>query len=112
MTRICSGNIGHNYVSKQNNRLPKLANIVGGATGHVAIASMWNDHYSHLLCKVPSLNLPMHIQYIYIYALKEVTDFYQTQSTSFYMCFMDASKAFHRVSHWTLFKKIIDGGSP
>ena len=28
------------------------------------------------------------------------------------MCFMDASKAFDRVNHWTLFKKIIDRGTP
>ena len=34
------------YVSKQNNGSLKLADTVGGATRHVAIASMWNDHYS------------------------------------------------------------------
>ena len=28
------------------------------------------------------------------------------------MCFMDASKAFDRVNHWTLFKKLIDRGTP
>ena len=28
------------------------------------------------------------------------------------MCFMDASKAFDRVNHWTLFKKLIDSGTP
>ena len=28
------------------------------------------------------------------------------------MCFMDASKAFDRVNHWTLFKKLIDIGTP
>ena len=40
-----------------------------------------------------------------IYTLKEVIDFYHSQSTSIYMCFMDASKAFDRVNHWTLLKK-------
>ena len=44
--------------------------------------------------------------------LKEVIDFYHSQSTSIYMCFMDASKAFDRVNHWTLFKKLIDRGTP
>ena len=34
------------HVSKQNNGSLKLADTVGGATGHVDIASMWNDHYS------------------------------------------------------------------
>ena len=47
-----------------------------------------------------------------IYTLKEVIDFYHSQSTSIYMCFMDASKAFDRVNHWTLFKKLIDRGTP
>ena len=41
-----------------------------------------------------------------IYTLKEVIDFYHSQSTSIYMCFMDASKAFDRVNHWTLFVSI------
>ena len=48
----------------------------------------------------------------YVYTLKEVIDFYHSQSTSIYMCFMDASKAFDRVNHWTLFKKLIDRGTP
>ena len=42
-----------------------------------------------------------------IYTLKEVIDFYKSQSTSIYVCFMDASKAFDRVNHWLLFKKLI-----
>ena len=46
------------------------------------------------------------------YTLKEVIDFYHSQSTSIYMCFMDASTAFDRVNHWTLFKKLIDRGTP
>ena len=47
-----------------------------------------------------------------IYTLKEVIDFYKSQSTSIYVCFMDASKAFDRVNHWLLFKKLIDRGMP
>ena len=42
------------YVSKQNNGSLKLADTVGEATGHIAIASMWNDHYSQLLNCVKS----------------------------------------------------------
>ena len=34
-----------------------------------------------------------------IYTLKEVIDFYKSQSTSIYVCFMDASKAFDKVNH-------------
>ena len=47
-----------------------------------------------------------------IYTLKEVTYFYKSQSTSIYVCFMDASKAFDRVNHWKLVKKLIDRGMP
>ena len=36
------------HVSKQNNGSLKLADTVGGAIGRVAIASMWNGHYSQL----------------------------------------------------------------
>ena len=40
-----------------------------------------------------------------IYTLKEIVEYYKSHSTSVYKCFMDASKAFDRVNHWTLFKK-------
>ena len=40
-----------------------------------------------------------------IYTLKEIVEYYKSHSTSVYVCFMDASKAFDRVNHWTLFKK-------
>ena len=46
------------------------------------------------------------------YTLKEIVEYYKSHSTSVYICFMDASKAFDRVNHWTLFKKMIDSGMP
>ena len=39
-------------------------------------------------------------------------EYYKSHSTSVYICFMDASKAFDRVNHLTLFKKSIDSGMP
>ena len=42
-----------------------------------------------------------------IFALKQTVDFYRNQ-THLYMCFLDAKKAFHRVNHWTLAKKLVD----
>ena len=48
---------------------------------------------------------PKHSTDLCIYSLKEVIEFYKSQSSSVYVCFMDASKAFDRVNHWTLFKK-------
>ena len=46
----------------------------------------------------------------YAYKLKEIVEYYKSHSTSVYACFMDASKAFDRVNHWTLFKKMIASG--
>ena len=47
-----------------------------------------------------------------IYTVKEIVEYYKSHSTSVYICFMDASKAFDRVNHWTLFLKMIDSGMP
>ena len=45
-----------------------------------------------------------------IYVLKEITDYYLRNSSPVYICFLDASKAFDRVNHWTLFAKLLDRG--
>ena len=45
---------------------------------------------------------------ITIFALKQTVDSYRNQDTPVYMCFLDAKKAFHRVNHWTLAKKLVD----
>ena len=41
------------------------------------------------------------------YLLKEVIDYYKSHNSPMLICFMDASKAFDRVNHWTLFKKLL-----
>ena len=43
-----------------------------------------------------------------IYALTEFIEYFKSRSTSVYVAFLDASKAFDKISHWTLFKKVID----
>ena len=47
-----------------------------------------------------------------IFALKQAVDFYRNQDTPVYMCFLDANKAFDRVNHWTLAKKLLDRNVP
>ena len=47
-----------------------------------------------------------------LFALKQTVDFYRNQDTPVYMCFLDAKKAFHRVRHWTLAKKLLDRNVP
>ena len=43
-----------------------------------------------------------------IFALKQRVDFYHNHDTPAYMCFLDAKKAFDRVNHGTLAKKLFD----
>ena len=47
-----------------------------------------------------------------IFALKQTVDFYHNQDTHVYMCFLDAKKAFDRVNHWTLAKKLLNRNVP
>ena len=43
---------------------------------------------------------------MYIYVLKEIIDAYRILNGSVFTCFLDASKAFDRVNHFTLFAKL------
>ena len=45
-------------------------------------------------------------------ALKQTVYFYHNRDTPVYMCFLDANKAFDRVNHWTLTKKLLDRNVP
>ena len=47
-----------------------------------------------------------------IFALKEVIDKYQSLNSSMMLCFLDASKAFDRINHEKLFRKMVDRGVP
>ena len=47
-----------------------------------------------------------------IYALKNVLHYYRNHNSPIYTCFFDASKAFDKVNHWNLFKKLIYRGVP
>ena len=47
-----------------------------------------------------------------IFLLKEVIDLYNRQNTPVVLCFLDAAKAFDRVNHWTLFRKLIVRKAP
>ena len=42
-----------------------------------------------------------------VFTLKQLIDYYSKRSSPVYVCFLDASKAFDRINHWTLFEKLI-----
>ena len=47
-----------------------------------------------------------HSTYHCIFALKNVIiQYYKSKNSPVYSCFLDASKTFGRVNHWTFFKK-------
>ena len=46
------------------------------------------------------------------YALKSVVKCYNHYESPVYTCFLDASKAFDRINHWTPFSKLISRGVP
>ena len=47
-----------------------------------------------------------------IYALSELIEYFKSRSTLVYIAFLDASKAFAEMSHWTLFRNLIDRNVP
>ena len=47
-----------------------------------------------------------------IYALTEFIEYFKSCSTSVYVAFLEASQAFDKISHWTLFKELIDRHVP
>jgi hypothetical protein len=47
-----------------------------------------------------------------IFTLKSVIEYYKRHKSPVFSCFLDASKAFDRVNHWTLFKKLSDRNIP
>ena len=47
-----------------------------------------------------------------VYALTEFIEYFKSRSTSVYVAFLDASKAFDKINHWVLFKKLIARSVP
>ena len=61
---------------------------------------------------IDCLALWLHQVMVYIQYLKEIIDAYRVMNGSVFTCFLDASKAFDRVNHCTLFTKLGNRGTP
>ena len=53
-----------------------------------------------------------HLADMCIFTMKSIIKYYIMQNSPVYTCFLDASKVFDRINHWTLFKKLIDCNVP
>ena len=47
-----------------------------------------------------------------IFTVKCVTKYYTQENSSVFTCFLDASKAFDKINHYTLFQKLLDRETP
>ena len=47
-----------------------------------------------------------------IFSAKSIMKYYTEHGSLVFTCFLDASKAFDRINHWTLFRKMIDSKMP
>jgi hypothetical protein len=55
---------------------------------------------------------PKHSTDMAIYVLKQVLEYYSKNSSPVVISFLDASKAFDRLNHWTLFRKLLSRNVP
>ncbi len=47
-----------------------------------------------------------------VFALQQVIDLYVSMNSPVYICYLDASKAFDRINHWSLFSKLLKRSVP
>ena len=63
---------------------------------------------SHLITKDNQFGFKKkHSTELCIFTVKSVIKYYNLYNSPVYSCFLDASKAYDRVSHWALFKKLL-----
>ena len=53
---------------------------------------------------------PKHSTELCIYTLKEFINYYKQRSTTVFVTFLDASKAFDKINYWLLLQKLFDKG--
>lgn len=94
---------------KNNYRPIALANVVSKVIEKIILNRIEENLYTHANQFGFKKN---HGTDQCIYLLKEVIDYYRVLNGSMFVCFLDASKAFDRISHDKLFEKLSKRGVP
>ena len=95
--------------AKDNYRPIALANTISKVVEKIMLARM----ETHLLTQPNQFGFKKkHGTDQCIFALKELINKYKSKGSCVYTCFLDASKAFDRVCHTKLFKKLSECGIP
>ena len=98
-----------NLADKNNYRPIALSSIASKVFEHVILCRLeeylWTNDNQFVF-------KPSHSTDLCVYALTEFIEFFKSRSTSISVAFLDASKAFDKISHWTLLKKMIDRDVP
>ena len=99
------GDIG----SSDNYRPIALTNVVSKVFESVIL-----DKYKPLLETTPNQFgfKPKHGTELAVFTLKQVIDFYRSNSSTLYVCYLDLSKAFDRIDHLKLLEKLKSRNMP
>ena len=102
-------NKSRDFTDKNNYRPIALSSIISKVFEHITIIRLEKYVYNILSIwiLIRTFNRAM-----CIYALTEFIVYFKSRSISVYVAFLDASKAFDKISYWTLFKKLIDRHVP
>ena len=91
-----------NLADKNNYRSIALSSMASKVVEHVILCRLeeylWtNDNQFGFK--------PSHSTDLCVYALTKFIEYFKRRSTLIYVAFLDASKAFYKISRWTLLKK-------
>ena len=97
---------------------PKITTILNYRYGPIALVTAASKIFEICILEVLEMYLITHDHHfrfkskhstdMCIFTVKSIVKYYTRQNSPVYTCFLDTSKAFDRINHWTLFRKLID----